>query len=271
MSAPVRVTRGTGSAVATIHLDRGEKLNAFDDALRDGLSRALAETMDDPEVAVVILRGEGRAFSVGMDVSPGRYLGNGAEASRLRLDDQVVTRALELWDAPKPIIAQVHGWCLGIATILCLCCDVTVVASDARIGWPKLPLGAGMIGPTWASAVGISRAKELSFQVGSELSGAEAARIGFANAAHAPDDLESEVMALASRIARTPGDLLRIKKAAINAVAERQGFRESLRAAASWDALSHTCESIDATRALIAEHGMKGAIATFMDTEEGTR
>jgi enoyl-CoA hydratase len=106
-------------------------------------------------------------------------------------------------------------------------------------------------------------AKELSFQVASEVSGAEAARLGFANHSHPAVELATAVRGLAERIARTPPDLLRIKKEAINGVANRAGFRETLMQAPLWDALAHTSRSVDGTRALINERGIKGAIAHY--------
>jgi enoyl-CoA hydratase len=252
------------SAVRRLVLDRSDKLNAFDQGLRERFTDGLRGAMEDRSVSVVVISGEGRAFSVGADVRPGNYAGEAtAEDDRIRLLEGTMKRFLEVWEAPKPVIAQVHGYCLGIATVLCACCDLVVAAEDAVFGWPKLPLGAGMIGPTWAWSVGIHKAKELSYQVGSEVTGAEAARLGFANAAVPASELESYTDDLAARIARTPADLLRIKKEAINGVANRAGFRETIHQAASWDALAHECASVDATRALIGEHGVKGAIAHF--------
>lgn len=260
----IEVTRDDAARVSTITMVRTDKLNALDDELRNQLSAALASCMPDDGTRVVVLRGSGRAFSVGADVSPGRYISDhGAEADRLRLMGQIVNRCLEIWDAPKPVIAQVHGYCIGIATIYCACCDLVIAAEDAVFGWPKLPLGAGLIGPAWAWSVGMRKAKELSYQVGSELSGLEAERLGFANAAYPVDELDARVAGLAASIARTPADLLRIKKEAFNTAADRQGFREGLKQSAAWDALAHTCASVDETRQLIADLGLKGAIEEF--------
>ena len=136
---------------------------------------------------------------------------------------------LRLWDVPKPVIVKVHGHCLGMhATILCNLADIVVVADDARIGWPKLPMGGGVISPTWVWHVGMHRAKEYSYQIGTELSGVEAAAAGFANRSVPAADLDSVVMAMAtSTHAIVPADLLRLKKEALNHVHNARGFPRS--------------------------------------------
>jgi enoyl-CoA hydratase len=170
---------------------------------------------------------------------------------------------LAAWDSPTPVIVQVHGVCMGIATILCNFSDIVIAAEDARIGWPKLPLGGGIISPTWVWHVGVHRAKELSYQVGAELSGTEAAAMGFANRAVPAADLAGEVGAMARRIARVPRDLLVLKKKALNRVLEAQGFKDAVLLGGLWGALSHDLASTQAVQQVIADKGLKGAIAHY--------
>ena len=264
MSGELALLEAPGDGVSTLTLNRPEKLNAFSPELRTEFTAQLRAAIADPRTSVLIVRGAGRAFSAGADIRPGSYASDQVAAEdRVHLLESTIERFLEVWDAPKPVIAQVHGPCMGIANILCACCDIVVAADDATFGWPKLPLGAGMIGPAWAWRVPVNKAKELSYQVGSEVSGIEAARLGFANASHPAVELEQRVRALSVSIARTPSDLLRIKKEAINGVANRAGFRETLMQAPLWDALAHSSRSVDVTRQLILDRGIKGAIAHF--------
>ena len=78
--------------------------------------------------------------------------------------------ALAVARCPKPVIAQVHGFCIGVATQMAVCCDITVVSEDAHIGWPAVPLGGGYLSPFSAWLIGPKKAKELSFIAGSRMS-----------------------------------------------------------------------------------------------------
>ncbi|WP_425569133.1 enoyl-CoA hydratase/isomerase family protein [Pseudonocardia xishanensis] len=92
-----------------------------------------------------------------------------------------VNRYLAIWDHPKPVIAAVHGYCIAGATQMCVFADLTIVAEDARIGEPALPLGGGYIAPLWAPLVGPKRAKELAFLPGNAIDGRTAVEWGWAN------------------------------------------------------------------------------------------
>lgn len=256
--------------VVALTLNRPDKLNAFSRQLRNELRMHLADLGPDLDgAAVVVLRGAGRAFSVGADVGTSEgYNDVSGEEDRLELLESAVSVPMAIWEFPRPVIAQLHGYCFGIATILANACDLVITSEDCRIGWPKLPLGAGLIGPTWIPYVGIHRAKELSYTIGSEMTGAVAAAYEFANRAVPAAELENEVLRTAQRIAQTPADLLQIKKTAMNRVVDGASFTETLELGAAWDALSHTAEGVQRTRALMAERGLKGAIASFGSVEE---
>src|SRR5690606_3247329 len=145
-----------------------------------------------------------------------------------------------------------------IAVALCSCADLVVVAEDATIGWP-LPLGGGVLGPAMALHIGVRKAKELSFLPMSALTGREAAELGWANRAVPAGELRAHVAALAAQIARTPAGLLRIKKEAINAAYDRAGFRDAVRASATYNALAHTDPGVEEVRQVLRERGVKGA------------
>jgi enoyl-CoA hydratase len=251
--------------VARLVLNRPDKLNAMDTATRLALARHVDDCGTDDDVRVIVLEGAGRSFSVGADAS-GRADDNHPRSSwddRLSMSDTGWATFLRLWDVPKPVIVKVHGHCLGIATILCNLADIVVAAEDARIGWPKLPMGGGVISPTWVWHVGMHRAKEYSYRIGTELSGAEAAAVGFANRAVPAADLEAVVMEMATSIALVPADLLRLKKEALNHVYNARGFREAVLAGSLWGTLSHDMPGSVEVKALIDELGLKGAIEHY--------
>jgi enoyl-CoA hydratase len=258
----IREDRGAG--VAGLALNRPEKLNAISReviaALVDGVDRCVA----DESVRVIVIRGAGRAFSAGADASPeGTVRAASASENREDMLDHLWGRFIRLYEAPKPIIAQVHGYCLGVATVLCSFVDAVVVADDATIGWPSLPLGGGVEDVIWAWHVGIRKAKEYAFQPGTRISGREAEEVGWANAAVPATALHDEVQSMASRMARTPPGLLRLKKEAINRIQDRMGFRDTMKLSAAWCVISHTDPVIAGTIDVMRNVGIKEAMAHF--------
>ena len=162
-----RVREDRGGRVAGLVLNRPEKLNAISREMIAELVDAVDDCVRDPDVGVIVIRGEGRAFAAGADASPsGAMRDRSANTNREEVLDELWGRFQCLWDAPKPVIAQVHGYCLGAGTILCSFADIVVVADDSEIGWPSLPLGGGVEEVLFAFYVGARKAKEYTFQIG---------------------------------------------------------------------------------------------------------
>ncbi|WP_404287675.1 enoyl-CoA hydratase/isomerase family protein [Glutamicibacter arilaitensis] len=257
----VLVERDVEKKIATLSLNRPEKINAFNNALLEGLMSALSELADDDEISVVILRGSGKNFSAGYDVVSG-YSSKTAYEDWRNLQEKI-----DLWERvyrfPKPLIAAIEGHCLGGATMLVSCSDLVIVSETANIGWPSIPLGGGLLSPVSLWHIGMRKAKELSFIAGNSMSGIEAAELGWANKAVPEGTALESAQTMASRVAKTPLDLLYLKKQALNKVYDRQGFVESLRAGAEWDAISHTADSIGEVKSLMKDKGLKGAIKHF--------
>ena len=258
--------------VAELVLNRPEKLNALNTAMLEEFSAAVEQIGHDADIRCVILRGEGSAFSVGYDVAsaatqeaPVTQLGAYDDWSRLRRN---LERWLAIWDLEKPVIAAIQGYCVGGASMLSVCCDITLVATDAKVAWPSVPLGGGLLSPVSLWLVGMKHARELSYVVGSSMSGTEAADLGWANRAVPPEQLLDSARELASRIARTPASLLRLKKLALNRVMETQGFRTAFLFGAEWDAIAHTVTEHHEMREKIAEMGLREAIQWFQDGGE---
>jgi enoyl-CoA hydratase len=268
--------------VVTVTLNRPEKLNAFNIDLREGLASALRSAEQDESVRVVVLRGAGRAFSVGADVGGARSTkktvkseayGHARTAAEdfVSLADRATDTFLSVWNSPLPVVAQVHGYCMGIATVLVQCCDLVYCAEDTVFGWPAVPMGGGMIGPVWAHAIGPQIAKEMSFTVGARLSGLEAARLGVVNRALPETELEGFVAATTGHMARLSRDLLRIKKAAINQVESRKGFEETIRLGPAWDAIAHETDIVRESFRRIDSEGLKNVISDWVPVAGGLR
>lgn len=250
--------------IAYVTLNRPEKLNALSKELLDDLDDALEEVEKDDSISVVILRGNGRAFCVGYDV--GKYSERTVTEDRDTLEAYTL-RWLRVWDFPKPIIAQVHGYALAGGTQLLACCDIVVADKDATFGFPSLPLGGGFVGIYWGWHIGIQRAKLLDLTAGSRITGQEAMEYGFVAKVFDGDKLEEETLKIARGIAKTPLDILKLKKKAHNRVLETQGFRTTLMFGPEQDAIIHTADGIKLVREKINELGLKGAIEWFNNQE----
>lgn len=245
-------------------LNRPEKLNSLSTPMLEQFDAALAELGADENARVVVIKAAGRAFSAGYDLGPDDPMRQNRTTTSDRENQQhKAERWLKLWDLPKPVITQVHGHCLAGATQMCVASDITVVAEDARIGFPALPIGGGMISPTWLWLVGPKRAKELSFTPGSWISGKQAAEWGWANRAVPAEALDATVREMAQKIAHVHPEVLRIKKLANNRVMELQGFRTAFTFGAEWDAILHFAPSVVELQTQIREQGLKAAIAAF--------
>lgn len=251
--------------VTWLTLNRPQRLNAMNWTLLNELSQALAVLGEDEQTRVVVIRGAGRAFSTGYDIERDESEISGERDIVEDYDVLVghINRFLEIWDHPKPVIACVHGYCLAGATQLAVFCDLTVVAEDAVIGLPAVPIGGGYITPLWVPLVGPKRAKQMSFVAGSRISGSTASEWGWANYAVPADKLEEDVRALARSIARIPAPILRMKKMAINRTADMMGFRNIVPMGAETDAVLHYSGAVKQLTDDIRELGLKGAIAKF--------
>lgn len=256
--------------ISWIVLDRPGKANALSDAMLDEFSDALAR-LAHTGGPVIGIRGAGKGFCAGYDIDQvGKPKAADPVADRERLARNV-NRYLAIWDHPKPVIAAVHGYCIAGATQLCVFTDLTIVAEDARIGEPALPLGGGYIAPLWAPLVGPKRAKELAFIPGNSIDGRTAVEWGWANHAVPEAELIRTVEEMASRMARTPSDVLRIKKLSVNRAMEAMGVRTAAAGVSEMDALLHLSPSVAELRAWIADVGLKEAIASFTRTPEPDR
>lgn len=250
----------TGNSVDWIVLNRPDAANAFSTTLLGELSEALARLAEEG-APVIAIRGAGKGFSAGVDLSEyNAHATPAQDAARLRGN---LNRWLEIWNHPKPVIVAIHGFCMGIAAQLPSFADLTVVADDARIGEPGIPLGGGYIAPTWVAQVGAKRAKELSFLPGNFVSGATAAEWGWANAALPSAQLIPCVEELAGRMALIPPPILAMKKRSINRAAEAAGFLTGISAIAESDALLHLEPSVIQMRKRLGEEGLREVLATY--------
>ncbi len=245
-----------------IVLNRPDRANALSNELLDEFSDAL-EALKTAGAPVLAIRGEGRGFSAGYDMAQvGMPKAPDPVGDRNRLQRNV-DRYLAIWDHPKPVIAAVHGYCIAGATQMCVFADITIVADDARIGEPTIPIGGGYVAPLWAPLVGPKRAKEMSFVPGNFIDAETAVRWGWANHVVPAAELVDRVRSLAARIALTPPDVLQVKKLSINRSMEAMGVRQAASSVAEMDALLHTAPSVLALRDRLRDEGLKKVMAHY--------
>jgi enoyl-CoA hydratase/carnithine racemase len=187
--------------VRHVILNRPEKRNAFDTALVLATGAALRAAADDPAVRVVVLRGAGKVFSAGMDVAA---LATAAAApERLRAFRRDCLSAWNLAEEmTKPVVAQIHGVCLGGALELALACDLRVLSDDAFVGLPETRLG--LVPDLGGSSrlpqvVGLGRAKEL-IMTGRVIGAQDAERFGLANRVARAEGLEAATQELVDEL-----------------------------------------------------------------------
>jgi enoyl-CoA hydratase len=232
----------TDGRLAYITLNRPEKLNALSNNLRGEVMHAMKEAEADREVGVIVLRGAGRAFSSGYDLSPARSAGEESpyvDPRSMLPDDgsthpgpmewsrHVVATNWTIWELAKPVVCQVHGYCLAGGTELATICDFRIVAEDAQIGYPpvRAMTTQDMMWTPWH--LPMAKAREFAY-VGDSFSGTEMERLGWANYAVPGDQLADFVERFARRMAHIDNDMLMYSKRAVNRQYEVMGIRTGL-------------------------------------------
>jgi enoyl-CoA hydratase len=251
--------------VRRLTLNRPDKRNALSNELRAQVFAALEAADADPNVRVTILRGAGSCFSAGYDLGGGtappypfHTAGGAGHWSR-----HVVEGCFRVWDLAKPVIAQVHGWCLAGGSELATACDLVYVAEDAQIGYPPVRMMSPPDNQFHAWLCGLRPAMEMML-TGDASDGLEAVRVGFANRAFPADRLEAEVLAMAERVAKIPTDVQQMNKRSVHRAMELMGLRAAIRAGAEIQALALTTKSSRETFARFAD-----GVSKALDARDG--
>jgi enoyl-CoA hydratase len=225
----------SADAIATITLNRPDRLNTIVPPMPEELEAAVGRALAEEEVSVIVLRGAGRAFCAGFDFGAGFHHWDAHITTDGAWDPGkdfvmatsqalgAVPRFMSLWRSPKPVIAQVHGWCVGGGSDLALCADVVIASEDARIGTPYSRMWGCYLTGMWLYRLGLTRAKEFAL-TGKPLSGLEAVEAGLINAAVPFERLESEVAERARQLAAIPLSQLSAMKLIVNQAYENMGL-----------------------------------------------
>ena len=258
-----KVELETIGSVARITLNRPDKLNAIDADMLDQLERALDTAERAEEVRVVLLDGNGRAFSAGFDMHSLDETSGGPSAERVRRE---LTRDFEVimrfWDCPKPTIASVHGYCLGSSMEIAAVCDVTIAADDSRFGAPEVTYGSGIVCLVLPWIIGLKNANELLLVGANDVDASRAAAMNLVNRVVPAAELRSASLALAQQIAANDSLAVRLTKKAIHQLLDTAGFRRSLRDALDADIQIETTTTpeSEAFNDILRKEGLKAAL-----------
>ena len=237
---------------ATISLNRPQRLNAVTLELYDELLRALDAAEGNEAVRVIVLTGEGRAFSVGADLKEHRLADRTPEQKRIytRAEQNVCER---IQTSPKPVIAAVNGYALGAGAEIALSCDFVIMKETAEIGFPEIGIGTylgGGLTYTLPQLVGMARARELVF-LGRRINGRKALELGLVYASPQEREFEATVADLTSQLCDKAPIPMSFAKSHLNSFLHRTR-RESLELEA--DALLRCMDTEDWQEGIRAFH-----------------
>lgn len=255
--------------IARLVLDRPERFNAIDDAMPGEIRAAIEWAEKNDDVHVIVIEGAGKGFCGGYDLVA--YAESEIEHPCQQESepwDPMVDYAfmkkntenfMSLWRSSKPTIAKIHGAAVAGGSDIALCCDLIVMAEDARIGYMPTRVWGCPTTAMWTFKLGPSRAKELMF-TGNMIDGRTAAEWSLANACVPAEELEAATRRLADRIAGVPKSHLAMHKMVVNQVMLNMGLEQTQSLATLFDGITrHNPEGLWFRR-YAQNHGFKAAI-----------
>lgn len=266
----VRISQDSNNPrIARLLLNRPEKLNAIIDETGEDIRRAVKWAEDNDEVHVIVVEGAGKGFCGGYDLT--HYAEQDKDhpcQQEAHPWDPMVDYAhmkentegfMSLWRSRKPTIAKVHGAAAAGGSDIALCCDLLIMADNARIGYMPTRVWGCPTTAMWTYRLGPSRAKQLMF-TGDLISGKQAGEWGLANYVVPEAELENKTREVAGRIAGVPSSHLHMHKLVVNQVMLTMGLEQTQMLATVFDGITrHNPEGLWFRRYAQAE-GFKAAV-----------
>ncbi len=254
--------------IATVTMNRPEKINALSNDLQLEVRDALEDAgWGDDAIRVIVLKAAGRAFSAGFDISGG---GGSSDAVQIRagfLKGKGFSASAwwdVFWNNPKPIIAQIHGFCIAGGLATATFCDLRICSEDALFGAPEIRTGGPYIPAVWPWVIGMTKARELLY-TGNLIDAREAKRLDLVNEVVPMDELDGAVRKQALTIAKLPQATVEYNKKLINMSYELMGVRQvlerSLELEANTLASPESSPVIEEYNAQHREGGLKAALS----------
>jgi enoyl-CoA hydratase len=273
-------------AIAFLTLNRPDELNTIVPPMPDEIEAAVNGAVADPNVKVIVVRGAGRSFCAGFDFGGGFHQWDPGLTTNGEWDpgkDFMFSTApalaptqkfMSFWRSPKPVIAQVHGWCVGGGSDYALCADLVIASEDARIGTPYSRMWGAYLSGMWIYRLGLTKAKEYAL-TGKPLSGRQAADIGLINQAVPFADLEDTVWRITEQLVKIPLSQLSAMKLVVNQAYEHMGLHATQVLGPILDGLMRNTPDAKRFIDLAATSGVRAAIterdAPFRDYSQAPR
>lgn len=292
MTSPAPVLYQEEDGLAFITLNRPEKLNTLNESVIQGIADGIDEATVSEAVRAVVIRGAGRAFTAGYDLNPDPSVPRAERPRRwgaprverrdgawdpvedLQFMGANMKRFMKLWECPKPVIAQVHGYALGGGTDLVLCADQIFMAEDAIIGYPPSRVYGTPTTMLWVYRLGLEHAKQFLLS-GDQVDAETALRIGLASRVYPADELAEATEAYARRFKAIPANQLALNKLLINQAYENMGLRTTQLLGTFFDGVTRHTEEALRWREQFGELGFRETIrrrdAPFEDYGERPR
>ena len=226
--------------IAYVVLNRPEKLNALSDDLQLEVRSALEDAgWSDDKIRVIVFKASGRAFSAGFDIATTNKANAVERRARLLKGKKFSASAWweVFWNNPKPIIAQIHGFCIAGGLATANFCDLRICSEDAKFGAPEIRTGGPYIPAVWPWLVGMTKARELLY-TGNLIDAHEAKRLDLVNAVVPFEELDEAVEREAMTIAKLPAATLEYNKKLINMSYELMGVRQVLERSLELEAMA---------------------------------
>jgi len=235
----------TSDRVATITLNRPDRLNAINDEMPGEIRRAVEHANRDDEVHVIVLTGAGRAFCSGYDLKEYAEAKDARYSQEMPWDPMLdfdlmhgnTQDFMSLWRSHKPTIAKIRGFAVAGGSDIALCCDLIVMTDDAKIGYPPSRVWGCPTTAMWVYRVGAERAKRMLF-TGDLITGVEARDMGLVIDAVPETQLDDRVQRLADRVKGVPRNQLMMQKLMINQAFENMGLASTQMMATLFDGIT---------------------------------
>ncbi len=230
-------------SVAIVTLNRPEKMNTLTEEVVQGVADSIDRATASRPVRSIVLRGAGRTLTGGYDLNPGDGADMGAgwgspfdadgpkprpgawdPVRDLQFMGHNVKRFMKIWECPKPVLGQIHGWAIGGATDLILCCDLLYMADDAHIGYAPSRIFGTPTTMMWVYRLGLEHTKQFLLS-GDAIDAQTAFRIGLVSHVCPASEIEERIEAHARRLENIPANQLALNKLLINQAFENMGLR----------------------------------------------
>ncbi|MDD9905139.1 MAG: enoyl-CoA hydratase/isomerase family protein [Rhodospirillaceae bacterium] len=222
------ITYEKNGPVATVTLNRPDKLNALSDELQLEVRSALEDAgWEDDAIRVIVLKAAGRAFSAGFDITTSAKTNAAAKRARFLKGKNFSASGWwdVFWNNPKPIIAQIQGFCIAGGLATATFCDLRICSEDSKFGAPEIRTGGPYIPAVWPWVIGMTKAREMLY-TGNLIDAEEAKRLNLVNEVVPADELDEAVNRQAQTIAKLPAATVEYNKKLINMSYELMGVRQ---------------------------------------------